>query len=153
MGVPADSSLDLPEPVHPGYGAECVTALIPTLLEGTDEAAWLPDGSSEARCVVLLVLDGLGWNQLRKRAGLAPTLSALDGGPITTVAPTTTATALTSITTGRPPGEHGVVGYRVALEDGVFNTCAGPEEVAGSRSGPILELFSHARPSEPSVHR
>ena len=33
-----------------------------------------------------------------------PTLAALDGGPITTVAPTTTATALTSIATGLTPG-------------------------------------------------
>ena len=122
MAALTDSSLDLSQPVHPGYGAECVTALIPALLEGADEPAWLPAGSLEARCVVLFVLDGLGWNQLGTREGLAPTLSALDGGPITTVAPTTTATALTSITTGRPPGEHGVVGYRVAVEEGVLNT-------------------------------
>jgi len=30
--------------------------------------------------------------------------------------PTTTATALTSITTGRPPADHGVVGYRVRVD-------------------------------------
>ena len=122
MGFPARSSIDPSEPVHPGYGAGCVTALIPALLEGRDEQPWLPAGSFEARCVVLFVLDGLGWNQLRTRQGPAPTLSALDGGSITTVAPTTTSAALTSITTGRPPGEHGVVGYRVALREGVLNT-------------------------------
>ena len=32
---------------------------------------------------------------------------------IMTVAPTTTATALTSLTTGRPPGEHGIIGYKI----------------------------------------
>jgi hypothetical protein len=37
----------------------------------------------------------------------------MDGGPITTVAPTTTVTALTSIATGATPGEHGLVGYRI----------------------------------------
>jgi hypothetical protein len=37
------------------------------------------------------------------------------GGPITSVAPSTTATALTSITTGLPPAGHGVVGYRVRV--------------------------------------
>ena len=35
------------------------------------------------------------------------------GGPITTVAPTTTATALSSIATGLTPGEHGLIGYRM----------------------------------------
>ena len=34
----------------------------------------------------------------------------MTGGPITSVVPSTTATALTSITTGLSPGEHGVVG-------------------------------------------
>jgi predicted AlkP superfamily pyrophosphatase or phosphodiesterase len=43
------------------------------------------------------------------------------GGPIRTVLPTTTATALTSITTGRPPGEHGVVGYRIPVDGEVLN--------------------------------
>jgi hypothetical protein len=43
------------------------------------------------------------------------------GGPITTVAPSTTATALTSITTGLPPGEHGVMGYRIAVGGEVLN--------------------------------
>ena len=81
----------------------------------------MPVGVSEARSVVLFVLDGLGWNQLCSRADFVPTLAGLEGGPITTVAPTTTAAALTSITTGLPPGEHGVMGYRVALEDSVLN--------------------------------
>ena len=71
--------------------------------------------------VVLLVLDGLGWEQLQERRHLAPTLSALVGGPITSVSPSTTATALTSIATGLTPGVHGVVGYRVAVNDEVLN--------------------------------
>ena len=47
--------------------------------------------------------------------------AAMDGGPITTVAPTTTATALTSITTGLTPGEHGLIGYRMVLGGEVLN--------------------------------
>ena len=72
---------------------------------------------------MLLVVDGLGWEQLRARAGLAPTLSAAEGidRPITSVAPTTTACALTSITTGRRPSEHGVLGYRLADGDEILN--------------------------------
>jgi hypothetical protein len=43
-------------------------------------------------------------------------LSSLAGGPITSVVPTTTATALTSITLGVSPAAHGVVGYRVRVD-------------------------------------
>ena len=39
-------------------------------------------------------------------------------GPITPLAPTTTATALTSITTGLSPAAHGVLGYRLRVETG-----------------------------------
>jgi predicted AlkP superfamily pyrophosphatase or phosphodiesterase len=75
----------------------------------------MPAGVAGATQVVLLVVDGLGWHQLADRRHLAPTLSTFGGGPITTVAPTTTVTALTSITTGLAPGEHGMMGYRMDL--------------------------------------
>jgi predicted AlkP superfamily pyrophosphatase or phosphodiesterase len=71
---------------------------------------------------LLLVLDGLGWDQLQERRDLAPTLAAMAGGPITTVAPSTTAAALTSITTGLAPSEHGIVGYRMMVDDQVLNS-------------------------------
>jgi hypothetical protein len=81
----------------------------------------MPAPAADADQVVLLVLDGLGWEQLQDRAHLAPTWPAMVGGPITSVVPSTTATALTSITTGLPPGEHGVIGYRMAVEGEVLN--------------------------------
>jgi len=102
-------------PVVPAYHDACVTTLVPALLEGSAAPAWLPEEVLQARRILLLVLDGLGWLQLRDRAGVAPTLAGLGGGPITTVAPSTTAAALTSLSTGLPPGEHGVVGYRIAV--------------------------------------
>jgi hypothetical protein len=79
--------------------------------------AFFPDIVRGARQVVLLVVDGLGWHQLqdriRENPGCAPTFAAMQGGAITTIAPTTTVTALTSIATGAAPGEHGMVGYRI----------------------------------------
>ena len=106
----------------PAYDGACITNVVPALLHPPDAApAWLPALAHDARQVVLLVIDGLGWNQLTERRALAPTLVDMQGGPITTVAPSTTATALTSITTGLPPGEHGVVGYRIAVEGEVLN--------------------------------
>ena len=102
-------------PVVPAYHDACVTGLVPALLEGSAAPTWLPAKVLQARQILLLVLDGLGWLQLRDRTEVAPTLTDMAGGPITTVAPSTTATALTSISTGLPPGEHGVVGYRIAV--------------------------------------
>jgi hypothetical protein len=44
------------------------------------------------------------------------------GGSITSVAPSTTATALTSLVTGLAPGEHGLIGYRIDMGETVMNT-------------------------------
>lgn len=111
-----------PAPIVPDYGGACVTEVVPALLRRDQQLApsfpsWLPEPVVGAAQVVLLALDGLGWEQLQERRGLAPTLAAMAGGPITTVCPTTTATALTSLTTGRPPREHGIVGYRIRVHD------------------------------------
>jgi hypothetical protein len=109
-------------PVVPDYGGACISNVVPALLEpGSEPPPWFPPGALDASQVVLLVLDGLGWEQLEARRHLAPTLSAMTGGPITSVVPSTTATALTSIATGLTPGEHGVVGYRVAVDGEVLN--------------------------------
>ncbi|MEA3218428.1 MAG: hypothetical protein QOJ19_4584 [Acidimicrobiia bacterium] len=106
--------------VAPDYGGACVSNVVPALLEWSHTPAWLPT-TARAEQVVLLVLDGLGWEQLQERRLLAPTLSHMSGGAITTIAPSTTAAALTSITTGLPPGEHGIVGYRMWVESDVLN--------------------------------
>ena len=81
----------------------------------------MPEPVRAARQVALLVLDGLGWEQLLEHRDLLPTIGALAGGPITTVAPTTTATALSSIATGLTPAEHGLLGYRMMLGGEVMN--------------------------------
>lgn len=116
-----------PSRLLPDYRGACITNVVPALLDRAEGAQrqrpWLPAMAVRARQVVLLVLDGLGWEQLRARADLAPTLSAAEGidRAITSVAPTTTACALTSITTGRPPCDHGLLGYRLAVDDEILN--------------------------------
>ncbi len=119
-------------PVVPDYGGACLSSLVPALLAraGNDTASWLPEPCKGARQVVLLVLDGIGWEQLQA-ARSAPTLSGATGGRITSVAPTTTATALTSITTGSSPSEHGVVGYRMKVPATAGGAADGRVEVPG----------------------
>lgn len=133
--------LAAPEPVLPDYDGGCIANLVPALMtrDGSGSlSSWLPAGVAEASQVVLLVLDGLGWHQLRSRAHLAPTLSSGAGidAAITSVAPTTTATALTSIATGTRPATHGILGYRMAQEEDIFNVLlwlAGSQRPADAR--------------------
>ena len=115
-----------PIPRLPDFGGSCIASVVPALLGGSAgrtatravERPWLPELARSAEQVVLLVLDGLGWLQLESRRHLVPALASMQGGPVTSVVPTTTATALTSITTGLTPAEHGVVGYRVKVAPG-----------------------------------
>jgi predicted AlkP superfamily pyrophosphatase or phosphodiesterase len=111
-----------PPPLLPEYGGACIDAVIPSLLDLDIEAPdWMPSELLEAEQVVVLVLDGLGWTQFESHRSLLPTLASMAGRAITSVAPTTTATALTSITTGLTPGVHGIVGYRMRVEGRVLN--------------------------------
>ncbi len=133
-------------PVLPDYSGGCITNLVPRLVSGTatadDGAHWMPALAEQARQIVLLVVDGLGWEQLRARAAIAPTLSAGSGidRAITSIAPTTTAAALTSITTGRPPAVHGILGYRLAEGDRILNMLRwtlGNDDADARRSVPV----------------
>jgi hypothetical protein len=81
----------------------------------------MPKEVSGAPRVVVLLLDGLGWNQFQQHRAHMPTLASFTGSHITTVAPSTTATALTSLVTGLAPGEHGLIGYRIDMGDTVMN--------------------------------
>ena len=104
----------------PDLDGASVAALVPALLGGAGRG-WLPAPARDARSVVLLVLDGLGWNSLREHRVRMPVLATMEGGPITTVVPSTTSTALTSITTGLAPAQHGVLGYRMVVRGDVLN--------------------------------
>jgi hypothetical protein len=109
--------VSLPPPlVLPAYGDACLDSLTPSLLAPADKRPeWLPGLLRAAEQVVLLVVDGLGWRQLQDRAHLTPIMASLDGEPISSVAPTTTATALTSLALGMAPAAHGIVGYKFAV--------------------------------------
>ncbi|MBM3672428.1 MAG: alkaline phosphatase family protein [Actinobacteria bacterium] len=110
----------LADAVRPVYDGPGLSTLVPAILS-TPRADWLPASAREARSVVLLVLDGLGWDALDANRTRLTNLASLDGGPVPTVVPSTTATALTSLTTGLAPAQHGVTGFRVRLDGGVLN--------------------------------
>lgn len=95
----------------PRYGADSLADLLPSVCDGLRvPGTWDVLGLGECDRVVVLVVDGLGWHQLQDHAALAPTIADAASRWITTVTPSTTAAALTSLGTGLPPGQHGVVG-------------------------------------------
>ncbi len=135
-------------PIIPDYAGANVRGIVPALLGPATWAdtvpEWMPDAVRAADAVVLLVLDGLGWDQLHEHAALAPTLMSMQGRSIHTVAPTTTATALSSITTGLTPGEHGLVGYRMSLGGDVINVlrwAVGDQQVRRSHPPGDVQSF------------
>jgi Type I phosphodiesterase / nucleotide pyrophosphatase len=112
-------SVELPAAGVVRYGEASLADLLPSALA----ALGVPDEPNplriaEADCIVVLLIDGLGWNLLRRHAEHAPFLAGLAGRPMTAGFPTTTATSLASLGTGLPPGEHGLTGY-TCLVDGI----------------------------------
>jgi len=79
------------------------------------------DGRSDwfapADSVIAFVIDGLGARNLAARAGHARFLarSGTKRDVARTVFPSTTASALTSLLTASPVGQHGIVGYRALV--------------------------------------
>jgi hypothetical protein len=102
----------------PKYGEASLADIGPSTLsalgvgDGTN-----PLGLDETARVCLFVVDGLGWEQLRRNRDAAAFLSSMSGRPLTAGFPATTVTSLTSIGTGLPPGAHGMTGYTSYVED------------------------------------
>ncbi|MFE3545360.1 alkaline phosphatase family protein [Nocardia sp. NPDC059177] len=109
----------------PQYGDGSIADLLPSALACLGvpgETDRLGLGLDVDHVCVLLV-DGLGANALAAESAAAPFLSSLPPATLTTGFPSTTATSLTTLGAGVPPGEHGVVGYQVRLpgEERLFN--------------------------------
>jgi len=102
------------EGVLPHYFGGSLGDVIPSAVAALGTPGWSNVlGLPQAESYVVFLVDGLGWNLLRSRAEFAPYLSSLADGtePLTCGVPSTTATSLTSLGTGLPPGAHGVVGF------------------------------------------
>lgn len=117
--------------VRPRYGAGSLAEVIPAALaalgvpdgaapgapEGTPDPLGLAADLAEVRRIAVLLVDGLGHQQLPVAAPVAPTLADLAAGrlgtlrPITTGFPSTTPTSLVTVGAGVPPGTHGVLGF------------------------------------------
>jgi type I phosphodiesterase/nucleotide pyrophosphatase len=100
----------------PRYGERSLADLMPSIMSALGVGGFSnPLGLDPVSRAVLLVVDGLGDEQLRSHAAIAPFLAARRAQPLTAGFPATTVASLGSIGTGLPPGEHGLVGYTFGL--------------------------------------
>jgi hypothetical protein len=110
------SILNLPSSVcrwlgAPAIGAEPLAERILQALEG------------DYQRVILVLMDGLAYHRLDRwmQQGLTPIWNTLAGRglfiPLTSVSPSTTSSALTTLWTGRSPTEHGITGYEMWMKE------------------------------------
>ena len=126
--LPADEGWLLPH--YDGLSIANLPATVARLL-GSDLPGALPplptelwyDWQAGLQRVVLVVLDAWGYRLLQKMwaAGEGHSFAALtEAGrliPLTSVFPSTTDAALVSLSTGRPPAEHGWLAYTMYLRE------------------------------------
>jgi Type I phosphodiesterase / nucleotide pyrophosphatase len=111
-------AMTAPKPPVPRYGEASLGDLATSILAMVDvPGCGNPLGLEPANRACLLLVDGLGWELLLANRRYAPFLAdaASAGRPLTAGYPATTASSLGSLGTGRPPGEHGLVGYTMAM--------------------------------------
>ncbi len=105
LAASIDRWLSLPPGPHP-----------PLALEALDPMA------KDARQIVVCLLDALSFARFTnwlEGPGRALQPLVADGllAPLTSVVPSTTASALTTLWTGRSPAEHGILGYELLLRE------------------------------------
>ena len=119
LNLPVPAEFTLPD-YHSGSIANVPATVAKLLgapfagLSALPDSLWQPLGSSIKR-VVLLTLDGLGWNLFQARQDLVTAVShkAIITGQLTSIFPSTTVAALSSLWTGVAPAQHGLVGLRM----------------------------------------
>ena len=136
----------------PAFGGGSLADVLPAVLHSLGVAGGAPGemGLAATQRLCLVLVDGLGMNALLSHPEETPFLSSLLGRgasrAITSVFPTTTPIALTSLGTGLSPGEHGVTGLLIRLpEDGrLVNTLALPAQVDMRSLQPRSTAFERA---------
>jgi hypothetical protein len=102
----------------PAYGATSLADVATSVLAALGlEGRANPLRLRPMRRACLLLIDGFGWQALAAHRSEAPFLASLAdaGQPVSAPFPSSTAVSITSLSTGLPPGEHGITGYTMAM--------------------------------------
>ncbi|MFJ4850384.1 MULTISPECIES: alkaline phosphatase family protein [unclassified Streptomyces] len=118
--------LDPADAPAPRYGTASLSDVLPAVAAGLGVTTAPPTALrlAPADRVCVFLVDGMGWELIRRHPDEAPFLTSLlgtstggTGQPLTAGFPSTTATSLASVGTGLPPGAHGLAGYTVLNPD------------------------------------
>ncbi len=128
--------------IVPAYGQSTLADLLPAIASHLGMAHFRdPIGLPDARRYVVVLVDGLGQKVLLRNLRQASYLTELlgDAVDLTCGVPSTTATSITSLGSGLPPGAHGIVGYTFREPDTGERMNAltwenGPDDVEGFQS-------------------
>ncbi|MFP5415767.1 MAG: alkaline phosphatase family protein [Actinomycetes bacterium] len=145
-------------PLVPTYGTSTLSDLVPALAASLGVTGWTDVlGLPPARRWVILLVDGLGALNLDAAAEAAPYLASLRARTasttVTSGAPSTTATSISSLGTALAPGQHGIVGYsfRNPVGGGLLNALAWEEGLSALDVQPRLTSFERLTKSGVAV--
>lgn len=133
----------------PDYAVGTLASVLPSVVAslGSHRYAGRPLlPLTPARRAVVVLVDGLGLELLRRRGGHAPFLRSGLGAAyrLSCGFPSTTATSAATFGTGLPPGAHGMVGFEVLMPevDRVLNQLSwesGPDPVVWQPNSTIFQ--------------
>jgi hypothetical protein len=134
----------------PRYDSSGLAAVLPAVAASLGVTAYVdaqPLGLRPARRAVVVLVDGLGYELIRRRGGHAPFLRSLlpAAHRVTAGFPSTTATSMGTFGTGLPPGAHGLLGYEVLVpgEDRLVNELSwedGPDPLTWQPQQTVFEV-------------
>ena len=135
--------------VTPRYGDGALTDLVPSVLgvlgvAGESDRIGL--GVDGLHRVAILLIDGMGADLVAARRDVAPFLGGRSERTLTAGFPSTTATSLASLGTGIPAGEHGIVGYLLAVPD--HERLMNPLKWRLMGQGPKVDLLKEVVPEQ-----
>ncbi|MCS7051185.1 MAG: alkaline phosphatase family protein, partial [Thermomicrobium sp.] len=125
-------SAERPTWIRPSYDGYGIVNLPWSILAALGEAPvgqpvsadlWPNTRGTPVGAVLLLIVDGLGYERLIRAIeddetpGLARVVRNGNLFPLTSVFPSTTVAALTTLATGEPPARHGLLGFTVFLRE------------------------------------
>ena len=148
--TPARARTSSADQVLPAYGSASLVDLMPSIGAHLGVPGCREDvlGLPAAERFVVVLVDGLGWNLLRRNARNVPYLASLlgEGREITVGVPSTTATSVASLGTGLVPGQHGMVGYtsRVPATGEILNALTWESDLAAHTYQPKQTFFERA---------
>ena len=143
--------------LSPRYGRASLADVLPSAFaalgaDGFPDPLGLRERLAGMRRIAVLLVDGLGHRLLPVAAPVAPVIADLLAGRLGTVLeltspfPSTTPVSLVSLGTGAPPGQHGQLGFFLAVPgtDRILNPLTWRDDPDPGRWQPVPTQFARA---------